>query len=188
MQASRRQAAEVLASRVSRWRPVPPARCLQHASAELLHGGAGEGQSESWRVLQRQDAILDLRRILEQLGLQRVALGIREGFDDVARRASPDDVGVDEAVVVGGDLDVVEIAQGGQLAALDKPALPRFRRTSLVRSRAATAGAGRLRARAGRHRAERAPRPGARRVACRCRSPLRRSLPQCGGCAECRRD
>jgi hypothetical protein len=56
------------------------------------------------------------RRVLEQLGLLRVARRIGERLDDQARRRAGHPMGVDEGVVVRCHVDMVDLALRGQLA------------------------------------------------------------------------
>src|SRR5262245_46535255 len=82
-------------------------RALDDPLPELAQRGRREREAEAWRLVQRQPAVGDLRRVLEQLGLEWIALRVGEGLHDAPRRARGDDVRVDEAVVVRRDLDVV---------------------------------------------------------------------------------
>src|SRR5262249_55571635 len=70
----------------------------------------------------RQPPVRDARRVLKQLGLQRIALRVRERFDDAPRRTRGDDVRVYEAIVVRRDLHMIELAQRCELPPPGKPA------------------------------------------------------------------
>src|SRR5204863_3898198 len=97
---------------VMRWRTrsvTPPAsiassakrsNILEDPLAEFLQRRLGQRQPKPRLLLQRQRSLGDLRGILEQFRLQRIALGIGERFDDAAGGARRDDVRVNEAIVV----------------------------------------------------------------------------------------
>src|SRR5262245_44954808 len=97
-------------------------RALDDALPELAQRGRRERETEARRLVQRQPAVGDPRRVLEQLGLERVALRVGEGLHDASRRARGDDVRVNEAVVVRRHLDVVHLAQRGELPPLGEAA------------------------------------------------------------------
>src|SRR5262245_3713416 len=90
----------------------------EDALAEFLQCRFRQRQPQPGLLLQLESPGGDLRRVFEQLGLERVALRIGERFDDDAGRAAGDDVGVDEAVVMGRDLHAVQLAERGELPPL----------------------------------------------------------------------
>src|SRR6185503_630225 len=94
----------------------------ENALAEFHQCCFGQAQSQPWRLLQREPPVGDFRRVLEQFRLQRIALRIRERLDDTSSRTGGDDVGMDEAVVVGGNLHVIELAQRREFSPLREAA------------------------------------------------------------------
>src|SRR5437762_7378304 len=93
-----------------------------NALAEFLQRGFRERKAQPGLLFQLEPAAGNRRRVLEQLGLQRIALRVGERLDDAAGGARGDEMGVDEAVVVRGDLDMVHLAGRGELAALGEAA------------------------------------------------------------------
>src|SRR5438552_2574180 len=94
----------------------------ENALAEFLQRGFRERKAQTGLLFQLEPAAGNRRRVLEQLGLQRIALRVGERLDDTAGGARGDEMGVDEAVVVRGDLDMVHLAERGELAALGEAA------------------------------------------------------------------
>src|SRR5438046_4810601 len=94
----------------------------ENALAELLQRGFRERKAQPVLLFQLEPAAGNRRRVLEQLGLQRIALRVGERLYDAAGGARGDEMGVDEAVVVRGDLDMVHLAKRGELAALGEAA------------------------------------------------------------------
>src|SRR5204863_7257053 len=94
----------------------------ENALAEFLQRGFRERKAQPGLLFQLEPAAGNRRRVLEQLGLQRIALRVGERLDDAAGGARGDEMGVDEAVVVRGDLDMVHLAERGELAALGEAA------------------------------------------------------------------
>src|SRR2546430_13975164 len=94
----------------------------ENALAEFLQRGFRKRKAQPGLLLQPEPAAGNRRRVLEQLGLQWIALRVGERLDDAAGGARGDEMGVDEAVVVRGDLDMVHLAQRGELAALGEAA------------------------------------------------------------------
>src|SRR5947208_4863215 len=94
----------------------------ENALAKFFQRGFRKRKAQPGLLLQLEPAVGDFRRVLEQLGLQRIALRVGERLDDTAGGARGDEMGVDEAVVVRGHLDMVHLAERGELAALGEAA------------------------------------------------------------------
>src|SRR5262249_44516369 len=97
--------------------PTPRSK---NALAEFSDCSLGKGQPEARLLVQRHPSVGDLGRVFEQLRLEWIALGVSERLHDAPGGTGGHDCAGHEAGRMRRNLDVVQLAQPGELAPFGK--------------------------------------------------------------------